>query len=76
MLILTQWGVAVSTSFLVLSSFKPINIGKLLNSSLMGYVLAFCVCLAAYGLGMWIVERWMFRRSQEGKEFNKVWYGL
>ncbi len=41
MLVLTQWGVAVSTSFLVLSSFKPTNIGKLLNSSLTGYFLAF-----------------------------------
>ena len=75
-LALTQWGAPVSTSFLVLSSFKPANIGKLLNSSLTGYVLAFCVGLAAYGLGMWLLERWVFRRTQEGKDFNKVWYGL
>ena len=33
-LALTQWGAPVSTSFLVLSSFQPANIGKLLNSSL------------------------------------------
>ena len=75
-LALTQWGAPVSTSFLVLSSFKPANIGQLLNSSLTGYVLAFCVGLAAYGLGVWLLERWVFRRNQEGQDFNKVWYGL
>ena len=73
---LTQWGAPVSTSFLVLSSFKPGNIGTLLSSSLTGYVLAFCVGLTAYGLGLWLLERWVFRRRQDGKTFSKVWYAL
>ena len=73
---LTAWGAPVSTSFLVLSAFVPKNIPKLLESSLAGYVLAFCLGLAAWGLGMWLLERWVFRRTQEGKDFNKVWYGL
>ena len=75
-LALTQWGAPVSTSFLVLSSFKPGNIGTLLESSFAGYVLAFGVGLAAYGLGLWLLERWVFRRTQEGKGFNRIWYGL
>ena len=75
-LALTQWGAPVSTSFLVLSSFKPANIGKLVGSSLSGYSLAFALGLAGYGLGMWLLERWVFRCTQEGKDFNKVWYGL
>ena len=75
-LALTQWGAPVSTSFLVLSWFMPANIGRLLTSSLTGYVLAFCVGLAAYGLGLWLLERWVFRCTQEGKDFHKVWYGL
>ena len=49
---------------LVLSSFQPANIGTLINSSLTGYVLAFAVGLAAYGLGMWLLECWVFRRTQ------------
>ena len=73
---LTQWGAPVSTSFLVLSSFKPGNIGTLLSSSLTGYVLAFCVGLTAYGLGLWLLERWVFRRRQDGETFSKVWYAL
>ena len=75
-LALTQWGAPVSTSFLVLSSFQPANIGKLLNSSLTGYVLAFAVGLAVYGLGMWLLERWVFRCSEEGKDPSKIWYLL
>nr|WP_170951124.1 hypothetical protein [Synechococcus sp. UW106] len=75
-LALTQWGEPVSTSFLVLSSFQPANIGILISSSLTGYVLAFSVGLAAYGLGMWLLERWVFRCSEEGKVPSKVWYLL
>ena len=75
-LALTQWGAPVSTSFLVLSSFKPANIGKLLGSSLSGYCLAFTLGLAGYGLGMWLLERWVFRCTQEGKDFNRIWYVL
>ena len=75
-LALTQWGAPVSTSFLVLSSFMPANISLLIESSLAGYCLAFCVGIAAYGLGMWLLERWVFRCNQESKGVNKVWYGL
>ena len=75
-LALTQWGAPVSTSFLVLSSFHPANIGELLSSSLSGYLLAFCVGLSAYGLGMWLLERWVFRRNQDNKDVHKLWYGL
>ena len=75
-LALTQWGAPVSTSFLVLSSFHPANIGELLSSSLSGYLLAFCVGLSGYGLGMWLLERWVFRRNQDNKDVHKLWYGL
>ena len=75
-LALTQWGAPVSTSFLVLSSFHPANIGGLLSSSFNGYLLAFCVGLSAYVMGMWLLERWVFRRNQDNKDVNKLWYGL
>jgi hypothetical protein len=53
---LTAWGAPVSTSFLVLSAFVPKNIPKLLESSLSGYFLAFCLGLAAWGLGLWLLD--------------------
>ena len=75
-LALTAWGAPVSTSFLVLTSFVPNNIGKLLQSSLSGYVLAFGLGWTVWWLGMWMLERWVFRRTRDHKEFNVIWYGL
>ena len=75
-LVLTGWGAPVSTSFLVLSSFVPENIGKLLVSSISGYGLAFCLGLAVWGLGVWLLERWVFRRNQESKEISHIWIVL
>ena len=73
-LALTAWGAPVSTSFLVLSSFVPENIGRLIESSISGYLLAFCLGLATWGLGVWLLERWVFRSNQESKEINSVWF--
>ena len=75
-LVLTAWGAPVSTSFLVLSSFVPENIGRLLGSSISGYVMAFFLGLAAWGFGIWLLERWIFRRNQDSQEISKVWFAL
>ncbi len=73
-LALTAWGAPVSTSFLVLSSFVPENIGRLLGSSISGYVMAFFLGLAAWGYGIWLLERWIFRRNQDSQEISKIWF--
>ena len=73
-LALTAWGAPVSTSFLVLSSFVPENIGRLLGSSVSGYVLAFFLGLTAWGFGIWLLERWIFRRNQDSQEISKIWF--
>ena len=75
-LVLTAWGAPVSTSFLVLSSFVPENIGRLLGSSISGYVMAFFLGLAAWGFGIWLLERWIFRRNQDSNEISKIWYAI
>lgn len=48
-LLLTQLGVPVSTSFLVLTAFTPANLPALLRRSLLGYGLALLVGLLVYG---------------------------
>ena len=75
-LALTAWGAPVSTSFLVLSSFVPENIGKLLGSSISGYVMAFFLGFAAWGLGIWLLERWIFCRNQDSQDISKIWFAI
>lgn len=48
-LLLTRWGAPVSTSFLVLTSFRPATLPALLRQSLLGYGLALLLAVIAYG---------------------------
>lgn len=72
-LALTAWGAPVSTSFLVLTSFEPASIGKLLESSLSGYLLAFLIGLLAWGLGFWLLERWVFQQPFDDQAPPPLW---
>lgn len=56
-LLLTQAGVPVSTSFLVLTAFTPSNLPLLLRRSLLGYGLALAVGLLVFGAVV-LVSRW------------------
>ena len=47
-LILTRFGVPVSTTFLVLTVFTPAALGSMLTKSLMGYLVAFVVGFIIY----------------------------
>ena len=65
LLLLTRFGVPVSTSFLVLSAFaSTFVLEKMLVKSLMGYVVA---ATAAYGI-WFFVSRWL----DEGKPVNEA----
>lgn len=73
-LVLTRFGIPVSTTFLVLSIFAASNVGGMLNKSIMGYLVAFAVAIALYFL--------VFRRLTEyfiktqGEEAPKYWTAL
>ncbi|QRN41356.1 MAG: hypothetical protein GKC53_04305 [Neisseriaceae bacterium] len=47
-LILTRYGIPVSTTFLILTIFAPSNLEKMLLKSLMGYVVAFVLAILLY----------------------------
>lgn len=49
-ILLTRYGIPVSTTFLVLTVFAPTNLEKMLLKSLMGYALAIVVGLVVYVL--------------------------
>ena len=48
LLVLTRFGIPVSTTFLVLSVFAPGNIDSMLMKSILGYILAFGVAMILY----------------------------
>ena len=75
-LALTAWGAPVSTSFLVLSSFVPSQSTRLIQSSLGGYGLAFVIALASWGLGLWVLERWVVHSNRQGAAITPIWTGL
>jgi hypothetical protein len=56
-LVLTRWGVPVSTSFLVLTAFAPANLPMLLRQSLLGYGVALLAGALIYGDVAWLLER-------------------
>lgn len=48
LLFLTNWGIPVSTTFLILTVFAPSNITSMLTKSLLGYGLAFVTAILIY----------------------------
>jgi len=56
-LILTRFGIPVSTTFLILTVFAPTALDKMLTKSLLGYVLAFVVAFVVYKIVTQIIER-------------------
>lgn len=72
LLVLTRYGIPVSTSLLILSVFATSStIGKMVSKSMLGYAVAF---IAAYLLRFAVV--WLYERSK--KHFRKMsrydWY--
>lgn len=58
LMILTRTGIPVSTSFLILTFFKPKGLVDMTMKSILGYALAFCVAIIVWQL----VTRWLDRR--------------
>ena len=71
LLILTQFGFPVSTSFLILITFQPAVLGPMLIKSVSGYFLAFAVAIVVYLSVMRMLERhW---RDSESDSISKWW---
>lgn len=53
LLVLTRYGMPVSTTFLILTFFRPDNLEKMVVKSIFGYALAFIVAILAF----WVVHK-------------------
>lgn len=73
-LLLTKYGVPVSTTFLILTLFAPENMGDMLVKSLLGYAVAFIVAIVVY---RFVIKRLTeyFDRTQ-GQPVAKIWFVL
>lgn len=66
LILLTRYGIPVSTTFLVLTVFAPTNLGSMLQKSLLGYGVAIVVGLVLYVIVARLVEsHWLKTRDEK-----------
>lgn len=71
LLLLTRFGIPVSTTFLVLAVFAPQNIAPMLNKSLIGYFVAFVVAIIVF---KFVVAKIMVRfRATQHEQVPIYW---
>ncbi|KGT46698.1 MULTISPECIES: hypothetical protein [Acinetobacter] len=74
LLILTRYGIPVSTTFLVLTIFSPTSLGSMMVKSMMGYAVAFVVAIVVYRFVMkGMAEYFAKTRNHPPSHF---WIGL
>ncbi len=71
-LLLTRYGVPVSTTFLILTVFAPTNLGQMLLKSFLGYVVAIGVGLLVY----LAVSRQVERHFLASRDARPGWYWI
>jgi hypothetical protein len=74
LLILTRFGIPVSTTFLVLSVFAPSNIDDMLVKSLVGYAVAFLVAIVVFRFLIQRVTDYFQRTA--GEAIPAYWVGV
>lgn len=74
LIVLTKYGIPVSTTFLVLTIFSPSSLGSMLTKSMMGYAVAFLVAIVVYRFVMKGLSEY-FSRTRE-QEHSTVWVAL
>lgn len=65
LLLLTRWGMPVSTTFLILTAFSPKSLTSMVEKSLVGYGVAFALALVVYLVIARVVERRLLETSNQ-----------
>lgn len=74
LIILTKYGIPVSTTFLVLTIFSPSSLSSMLTKSMMGYAVAFVVAIFVYRYVMKGITIYLSKTRH--KEPSHIWVGL
>ncbi|MDB4835046.1 hypothetical protein OAH12_00500 [Cyclobacteriaceae bacterium] len=75
LLFITRWGIPVSTSFLILTFFKPKGLDSMLIKSVSGYAVALIAALVIY----WVISKAIeqrFLQQKMTKERERLWSAL
>ncbi|NJC25505.1 hypothetical protein [Neolewinella antarctica] len=75
LMILTRTGIPVSTSFLVLTFFKPKGLYDMTMKSILGYALAFCVAILVWQLITRVLDKKFINNPITARE-RQVWTAL
>lgn len=75
LMLLTRTGIPVSTSFMVLTFFKPKGLLDMTLKSLLGYALAFCVAIIVWQLITYYFDR-KFIKNPISRQEKKIWGAL
>ena len=74
LILLTKYGIPVSTTFLVLTIFSPSSLGAMLTKSMMGYAVAFVVAIIVYRFVIKGISVY-FSKTRDHKPAH-IWVGL
>lgn len=75
LLLITRFGIPVSTTFIILTFFNPTNLGKMVEKSLAGYVLAFVAAIVIYAVIAKSLEKRFIENPIKPRE-EVVWTAL
>ena len=75
-LILTRYGIPVSTTFLILSSFAPTVLSAMLAKSFIGYLVAFVLGFCIYKYVTNNIEKFFIDTKEDPKCPKKFWIAL
>ncbi len=75
LMLLTRTGIPVSTSFMVLTFFKPKGLLDMTLKSLLGYALAFCAAILIWQLITYFFDRRFIQNPIKKREKN-IWTAL
>ena len=74
LILLTKYGIPVSTTFLVLTIFSPTSLTSMLTKSMMGYAVAFVVAIIVY---RFVIKQISIHFSKtRDQEPSHIWIGL
>ena len=66
LMLLTRTGIPVSTSFLILTFFKPKGLIDMTMKSILGYALAFCVAIIVWAISDAVARQTLHQQSHYG----------